>query len=512
MRRWALVLLVACGQCEGTGPDPEPSEEMPSDSVELPTPDLRVVMLTDLKGYLEPCGCTSNPLGGIDRMRRRLRELEDEAPTVFLATGDLFFGSESHAGPSGAETDLWRAETLVRILNEAGLDAATPGDQDLSHGPDTFAQLHALAEFPLVAKGWTVGEQALASTQVLSAGELRVGVIGSSLGVVTTDPNADAVDADVAIVLAHATRRDARTLSQATVDFVVMGGVDRDDAAPPSERNDSWILQGSRQGQGLLVLDLYRPNAAGAWQNLSQWTLDTQREAADAEIDELNTQLERWREEGTHDDADLQRQSRRLEVLRDERRAMSAPAFPESGRVFAARWEPLEHSLEGDPATREILERLDVRINDHNQTAFADRTPPPVPEGDAHYLGSQACASCHAAAFEWWQGHAHGRAYATLEERNKQFHLTCVGCHVTGYERPGGSTVTHLLDGALQNVGCENCHGPGSAHVAAPATDNIQRDAPERLCTACHNEEHSDLFQYDAYRATLLVPGHGRPE
>ncbi|HJL28740.1 MAG TPA: cytochrome c family protein, partial [Polyangiaceae bacterium LLY-WYZ-15_(1-7)] len=151
-------------------------------------------------------------------------------------------------------------------------------------------------------------------------------------------------------------------------------------------------------------------------------------------------------------------------------------------------------------------------VNEHNREALADRAPPPVEEGQPRYVGSGACASCHQAAHTWWEGHPHGNAYATLVERNKQFHLNCVGCHVTGYERPGGSTVTQNLDGALVNVGCEVCHGPGSAHVANPVAASIARDAPERLCVDCHNEEHSDLFDYDAYRASLLVPGHGRPE
>ena len=80
---------------------------------------------------------------------------------------------------------------------------------------------------------------------------------------------------------------------------------------------------------------------------------------------------------------------------------------------------------------------------------------------------------------------------------------------MTGYQEPGGSTVTHVE--GLENVGCEVCHGPGSAHVAAPSTASIQREAPEALCTACHNEEHSDTFDYETYMQAIVVPGHGRP-
>ena len=45
---------------------------------------------------------------------------------------------------------------------------------------------------------------------------------------------------------------------------------------------------------------------------------------------------------------------------------------------------------------------------------------------------------------------------ATLTTQFKEFNLDCVGCHVTGYGRPGGSTVTHVEK--LKDVQCEACH------------------------------------------------------
>jgi hypothetical protein len=36
------------------------------------------------------------------------------------------------------------------------------------------------------------------------------------------------------------------------------------------------------------------------------------------------------------------------------------------------------------------------------------------------------------------------------------------------------------------------------------------RDTPEQVCVGCHNEEHSDQFEYGAYRSRLVAPGHGR--
>ena len=64
---------------------------------------------------------------------------------------------------------------------------------------------------------------------------------------------------------------------------------------------------------------------------------------------------------------------------------------------------------------------------------------------------------------------------------------TCDGCHSVGYN-------IQTYQPAEWNVGCERCHGPGSAHVAAPSPDNIIN--PARLdyvaasdtCIQCHSQ------------------------
>jgi len=178
--------------------------------------------------------------------------------------------------------------------------------------------------------------------------------------------------------------------------------------------------------------------------------------------------------------------------------------------VFTARYEELAPEAARDDAVSALMDRLDRRVNQHNRELFADWAPEPAPAGQPHYVGARTCASCHGAAVRWWRGTPHGRAYATLEERHKNYNLSCVGCHVTGYLEPGGSTVTHV--DRLQDVGCETCHGPASMHVEDPggAAVNVRRDPPESLCRGCHNSEHSDTFDFSTYRRMLIAPGHGR--
>jgi len=46
-------------------------------------------------------------------------------------------------------------------------------------------------------------------------------------------------------------------------------------------------------------------------------------------------------------------------------------------------------------------------------------------------------------------------------------------------------------------VQCEVCHGPGAAHAAAPAKDNIRRAVTKDVCLSCHTPDHSDHFVYE---------------
>ena len=104
----------------------------------------------------------------------------------------------------------------------------------------------------------------------------------------------------------------------------------------------------------------------------------------------------------------------------------------------------------------------------------------------------------------------HAHAWKTLVDVGKQADYKCVGCHVTGYGEIGGSSLGFTKK--LENVQCETCHGPGSEHVAAKGLEEppaIQRHTPSPICTNCHNEHHSDTFNYNAYLRDILGPGHG---
>jgi hypothetical protein len=148
------------------------------------------------------------------------------------------------------------------------------------------------------------------------------------------------------------------------------------------------------------------------------------------------------------------------------------------------------------------------RVNDHNRKLFADRSPKPPGEGQASYVGVNACTECHEEAVTFWKQTGHAGAYKTLSDDHKEFNLDCVSCHVTGYERPGGSTVTFVEN--LKDVQCEECHGPGSRHVKTEDTDFITLRPEKSSCEKCHHPPHvTDDWSADDAWSHVVGKGHG---
>ena len=151
------------------------------------------------------------------------------------------------------------------------------------------------------------------------------------------------------------------------------------------------------------------------------------------------------------------------------------------------------------------------RVNEHNKEAFADRKPAAVEKGQAGYIGVNACTDCHEDARKVWDKTTHAQAYATLKKDFKEFNLDCVSCHVTGYDKPGGSTVTFV--DKRENVQCEACHGPGSLHAKEPEKKGLIVAKPSAdTCVGCHHPPHVDAFDPKEKVKLILGPGHGMPK
>ncbi|MGE5849046.1 MAG: multiheme c-type cytochrome [Candidatus Methylomirabilota bacterium] len=73
-------------------------------------------------------------------------------------------------------------------------------------------------------------------------------------------------------------------------------------------------------------------------------------------------------------------------------------------------------------------------------------------------------------------------------EAGKEKKYECGPCHMSAYSKEGNQDGRPGMVGtwAFPGITCEECHGPGKAHVAGPTKANIKVDRSEAACGKCH--------------------------
>lgn len=465
----ALAALVAA--CEGCKPS---STGKPALTGTATAPTGRLVLMSDLAAALEPCGCVADQRGGLARLGAFAGG--QTFPVVLGAAGPTFF-DDVQLNASHAAQELEKAHTVAQVFAQQPVFLA-PSRSEFAAGSDELAKLVAESKAGIVSRSVRVAGQPLGEPRLVSVGATKVAFIGYSgaphdtlvppLEGLSFDANVTSLQGDVAaaqaagarfvVLLASASRGEALRLVDRTsgIDLVLVGApsvrgeVVRDDV-PIDRIEKTVVVEPASRLQSVVVVDL----------------------------------VDRG---GPFEEGDL------------------AVA---SGSRFVVRQEPVASKLAKSPESARILAAYDARIDAQNRVRYASRTPAPPREGEAHYVGVGVCGGCHAQPLAVWSATRHAKAYPSLTEKHKAFDLDCVGCHVTGYEKPGGSTVTHV--GNLENVQCEACHGPGSKHVAGGGLKSaIVRKPDPSVCTGCHHEPHVERsWRVEQAWPKVLGPGHG---
>lgn len=149
---------------------------------------------------------------------------------------------------------------------------------------------------------------------------------------------------------------------------------------------------------------------------------------------------------------------------------------------------PVAEDLRPDPALVSLYKDYQQFVKESNLLEKHLRVALP---NDLEYMGSASCKPCHDYEYEKWSTKAHADAFATLEQVGSQFDPECAVCHVVGMDYESGF-ITPEKTGHLKNVGCENCHGPGSEHIKSGGW--AKTTEPKSSCISCHTPEHSGEY------------------
>jgi hypothetical protein len=173
------------------------------------------------------------------------------------------------------------------------------------------------------------------------------------------------------------------------------------------------------------------------------------------------------------------------------------------------------------------VDRLEIDFL--RRTVAGDRLP------EFEYVGSKACAECHMARatgsqYVAWMQSGHGRAYWELKTEWAKFLASirdeykdieepanewrCIKCHVTGAQDHDAKFAAEFTE--HEGVGCEACHGPGSAYIDPEIMadrerflNNGGRIPDERTCRTCHED---DRFHFDERLPKILHPVPAKEE
>lgn len=404
-----------------------------------------------------------------------------------------------------------KARLMATAVQASGIDAMLLAEGDVALGVDFVKGLADELHLPYVATNVDCGGGFPAKQLVIERSGLQVGVLGavndraSFTGCTATDPHAairdgvaalQAAGVDVIVLLDALAEEPSEGLLKAVpgIDLVVGGTLQPLQSPDPAPGGGLQLGPGTR-GRDVGVLTFTLVEGATAWrEDSTAGRLAEQRDRYNEKV--AQAKADAAKANGEKDKAIALRRADYYAKLADDAGAQLKAATAVSERAHSAHntLVTLDTAVKDDAATQALVDAAKARIN-----ALVSSSPSGPVLGP--YVGSAACAGCHAAETAQWRGTAHARAWASLVEKKRQLDQACFSCHATGAVPWAGDVLGPHAPGevgSLANVGCESCHGPGKDHLANPAT--AMAAPTSATCVACHDATQDEgRFDFPTY-------------
>jgi len=522
-RRLAAVAILAAAACCSKSDVKSGGQAAPTTPAK---PTFTLFALAELRGQIGPCGCTSDPLGDISRTVEVVDAARKQGPVLVVDAGSTLY-SQSPVPDHLATQEELKADLIADIYqHDLKVGALGVGPMDLAKGPGEL-------RMPRVVSNWQAPRSK--PDELDDVGGAKVGVFtviaeDAIKGVQVTDPVATgkaevqklkAGGAQVVVALVQApSKKDAVKLIKAIggIDFAVAGlGLEAPEpdrvSIEPEKVGDGWMVVPANRGQVVSRIDVYLRGGSPFVDAVGQAAAAAKLASLDKQLAALDADLAKFKADASADPAFVKQKEAERAQLAQQRDGLKAHPMlvPDKGSYFTLDQIRINKTLACSVPTQDKVKHYDSAAGEANVKAAAGKPVPPAAKGEATYVGMASCGDCHDDAVKFWQKTVHAQAWQTLVDRGQQFDYECIGCHVTGFEKPGGSNLAH--NDNLRDVQCEVCHGPASIHVAKGGEEKplaVRRAPPQDYCAnQCHTHEHSDTFQYEAYLRDIVGPGHG---
>jgi len=444
-----------------------------------------------VRGEVEVCGCPTTPYGGFARRAALYGRLRGAGVPFFsVDAGEMLV--KGLTGRDEADR-LTRAEAVLDLAHTAGLDAWAASPVDLI--PGGLALLHARGA---LAANWAAPPpNVLAPSTIVEREGVRLGFVGLAApgkDVPSNDPVAAVRaamtgEADAWFVLSNADEVTNRAVAEGVPGLGAVLTTEGERFEEPKTTAGAPMVEAPARGRYVALL------------HLSLGTDPRALELVDRGIwkDVALTRSARPGAEGGP-----AAEAREKEAKRDHGRLLRQTA----GRDVAFFESiPLTPDLDGDTSTAPQLSAFRTAIlgNAAKATATATRVT---------YATGSSCGACHRDRLASWAFDDHARAMESLEKRHTADNPECVGCHSTGFGRPGGfSKLDEDSLESFRDVQCEACHGPMKGHDGHNSVHS--QPITEATCRTCHDPANSPEFNFQAYRKRISctrVAEQGQPD
>ncbi len=473
-----------------------------------------IVATAEVKGTPEPCGCNSDPLGDVARVATLA------TGGLWLDAGSLLYDPEAMSVDRRPQADATAAQ-LAKIYRtvEVGLGAGDLPRGAAHVGPPRQAcnvtGVPTAAPHVRVVDGVRIGVFGVVEPARL-AGAAGVSATPAAVAAKAAIATLRKEHAQVVVALCGMSRTETRALVKAVpgIDFAIVGAEVGDGMSEPEPASGGFIVAPADLARYAAKLTLEVHGAGKLQAFAGEPGRKRQLDRTDKRVVDLKTQLAAFAKDATADKTFVAARQAELDGLVAERTKLASQKLtPPTGSWFTYELTPINHKIARDPAIAAQLKTLAHDIGQANLAAAKGQAAPPAEAGQPSYVGDRECARCHKSQVDFWKHTVHAQAWKTLVDVDKQYNYDCIGCHVTGWQKPGGVNLATVEARNLTNVQCETCHGPGSKHVDESGMESphtMTRRPADRFCADnCHTREHSDTFTLVPYLRDILGKGHG---
>jgi hypothetical protein len=463
--------------------------------------EIVIVHSNDVLGEIEPCGCRSNPLGGMARKANLLAGIEKKDAVIQLDAGDLLFPSDS-LPPMLEKQSERQAEYLLKAMDQLHHDAGVPGEKDFALGWKTFEKLRAHTKVKFLAANLSLAKGGKAfepyaifkrkDDQGKTVRVAVIGLVGDDLQwpkALKVSPPIEAAKkqiaalrgkADFIVALTHEGLDADKELATAVPGIdIIIGGHTQSFLQQSLKVNGAQIYQSSFRNQYIGIIPLTHP------------------------IDFKDYQL--------------------------------------------IGLDPAYDSPEGKPGTMDLLVKkfkTDVaKLNLDDSAATEAQLEKSGLNKAPKFQTWPRCAECHLEQYDFWRKTPHARALDPLVRADQSANKECLSCHTVGLGDPSGlidiaklaevrdekgvhtlpvpqlnlflkamaeakdletpisltpedkpvplQQVLNRLDHAWTPVQCENCHTGAQDH---PFTPGLSKQVAVTRCVQCHTPERAPAW------------------